>query len=358
MAREVRVANKWIRIRVILVWLILLAAISLYAYYFEEKYTLTTWVMAKKDPPSQAVLNLRELLFIAAPVLTFLFTIIAHVYDKLGAGGGMAQRADEIPHLHDLKSDVITGTMTKQSVLVALSAILVVFVQQDSAATDYTAFVRWIASTGFLISIFLMLISVKTYDYASRFNWEEHSRTGGAAWCYYRIQLVNKAFRLDIIAFYFLLFTAIVATGLVERWLPIPVSLLCGTMLWTSYFFLRTEEPLGVASMKAHSASLSVRNAETAEKWYREKLSFAKNQRTGLLEKNGFAVEFNQVEATIPQGVAMLSFVVDDVEKAAKALKDQVTFVGEVQTDASKGIKQLIIKDQSEILLRFIQKIK
>jgi catechol 2,3-dioxygenase-like lactoylglutathione lyase family enzyme/protein-S-isoprenylcysteine O-methyltransferase Ste14 len=361
MAKELRATKWWVRTLDLAVWLALMEAMLLYAYSFETPPTFKTWVMItnrQNNTTAPAVLSLPELVFIAAPVLTFLFTLTAHIVDKKLAGGGMAQRAVELKHLHDLKPDIVTGTMTKLSVLVALAAIFIIIVQQDPALTGYTAFVRWIASVGFLISIFLMLISVKTYDYANRFNWEEHPTRGGAQWSYYRIQLASKAFALDISAFYFLLFTAILATGLVERWLPIPASLLCGFALWVTYFFFRKDPPLGVASLKPHSVTLSVSDSGAAATWYKEKLGFAVNERTKLLEKNGFTVQLKQADGSTPKGVAEVSFVVDDVEALAAALKAQGATVGEVRKDAALAVKEVVVKDQDETPLRFIQKLK
>jgi len=362
MARKRRTPHRWVKWVTLLLWLAGLGLIIYLAYRYKGSFTWTTWVPTKKTSEPRAVLNVRELLYFAAPLFTILFTLLAHLFDALLAGGGIAQRGQEIERLHDLRTDVITGTMTKQSVLVALASIFIVFVQQEKTTgeTDYFVVVRWVASAGFLTSIFLMLISVKTYDYANRFNWQEHpdhiedTRPDPR----YRLQLVRKAFRLDVIAFYFLLYTAIIATGLIERWFPIAASLVCGLLLWTTYFFSRGKEGAegATATLRPHSVTLSVHDADAAAQWYRTKLKFSDGGRAGLLEKNGFGVELVKVEAPAPEVIARLSFRVDDVDALANELK--AAGVEEVEAEQPPPFKQFTVRDVGGVLVSFVQRVK
>jgi len=356
--RDARPRVKWV---VLSGWVLCLVAFVVVAYRGKNVPPLEPWAQPRDDAGSPAKIDLRQLVYLLTPALTFAFTLVAHFVDRTWAAGGVAHRGDEIERLHDLQTDVVTGTMTKQSVLAALAAVFIAFVQQGRGDADaYQMLARTLATAGFSVSILLMLVSVKTYDYANRFNWEEHTKHGPSDpsdKCSYRVQLVSKAFRLDIVSFYFLLFTAILTTGLVEPWYPIAASALCGILLWVSYFFWAEPHPLGLASMRPAGLTLSVHNPAATAEWYKSKLGFAESGSANVLQKNGFSVELVQVEATAAQGVTQLSFRVNDADAAFKPLEGDAGVVSSVSTDAAAGVKQFSVRDGSGTLIRFFQKL-
>jgi len=100
-----------------------------------------------------------------------------------------------------------------------------------------------------MISILLLLVSVKAYDYAIRFCWEKHrfyqkayktknfkdqivQRRGN-----YKAQLLSKALDLDIKSYYCLLFFFVLSMGLLSWVLPILGSFYMGVLLLKYYFF-------------------------------------------------------------------------------------------------------------------------
>src|SRR6185503_19621155 len=170
----------------------------------------------------------------------------------------------------------------------------------------------------------------------------------------FRVGLATKAFRLDILSFYFLLFTATLSTGLIERWFPIPASLLCGFLLWMSYFFTR-ENADAFRHLQPYSITLAVNEIEPVETWYRDKLNFV-NGSSNILSKGGFSIEFEKVTSESPHGITRISFRVDDLNSVAKTLKEKsAEVVQEIRTDATSNIREFIIKDSNGTLLRFIE---
>ncbi len=364
MAKDARETNTWVREVDLAVWAGLLVLLLIIAYRVSDEPKILIWWVkyhvkgeGGAETEKSACLSWREFWFMLAPVVTFGFTYFAHVLDKRAAGGGMARRGVEIEHVHNLEADTVIGTMTKLSVLVALAAIFIVIVQADPAQNAYAAAVRWFASAGFLVSIFLMLISVKTYDYANRFNWEAHPYSGSARWSYYRVHLARKAFLLDISAFYFLLFTAILATGLVARWMPIAASFLCGFVLWASYFFLGREPSRGIDSMKLYTITLAVHDAAATANWLIDELCFARDEKTGSLVKNGLDVQLQQVEATAAQGVSLLSFLVDDAAEVADDLRGEAVAVEGPKEFPTRKMKEVSVA-WAVVPMRFIQRLK
>jgi hypothetical protein len=357
MPHPVQPPKSWVKSVGLFVWLVGLAVIIYFAYCCKDHYSLRTSIFSE-TASSPTALNLRELLYIAAPIFTFVFTVIMHLADRHLFGGGIAQRGRETPELHKLEPDVISGTMTKLSVLAALASILIVFVQQvPNTQDDYYLVVRLISSTGFLTSIFLMLISVKTYDYTNRFNWEKHPHQQGARGdSYYRVKLAEKAFRLDVASFYCLIFTAILSTGLIVRWFPIAGSLLCGLLLWLSYFFRKRDL---FATLQPYSITLAALDPPAVESWYREKLSFTSVNASNLLTLNEFFLETEQVEAALINPITRLSFRLQDLESVARQLKEKgVEVITDVRTNENLKIKEFIVKDPTGTVLRFIQELK
>ena len=264
-AAAVRAPESWLKYAGFFVWLAGLVVISVTAYCCKDAWSVTTSISSERPFSPPALLTLSEVLYFAAPVFTLFFTVAMHFADVRLPGGGLSHRAHETSELHNLKPDVISGTMTKLSVLAALASIFILFTQQqqDQPRSDYYVVVRLFASAGFLISIFFMLIAVKTYDYANRFSWENHPdhRAGPYRDPYYKVRLSVKAFVLDIVSFYFLIFTAILTTGLIVPWFPIAASAVCGSLLWITFFFWPKKK-----TTASGSPDLSKRPKRIAEK--------------------------------------------------------------------------------------------
>ena len=192
-------------------------------------------------------INTRQWIYLSAPLITFLSTVITHSLDDKKGGGGIRHRAAEINGIYNLDAQVISATMTKQSVLAAIASILIIVVQgargllqPGAPPPHFSILVERVATVGFLIAILLILLSVKTYDYANRFKWENHQsyqREEEGEYSYYRVRLVGKALQLDIYSYYFLLFSFVLSTALIKDWLPIFASIACGVLLWLCYFF-------------------------------------------------------------------------------------------------------------------------
>jgi hypothetical protein len=210
------------------------------------------WEVLWNPGGARSEFTLTQWLVFITPALALLTAWLAHHYDvspehegakntlfKVG-GGGIKDAILRIEKgkRYNLKTDVIAASMTKQSILAAISAGLIVFIQPSGGqlqAADESLFkycARGLATGGFAFAILLLLISMVCYDYASRFNWPNE----------YKSQLVRKALLLDVLSWYFLLTSFTLSIALISPRLSVLTCALSGFLMWW-YYFLR--EPRG-----------------------------------------------------------------------------------------------------------------
>lgn len=140
--------------------------------------------------------------------------------------------------------------MTKQSILAAISAGLIVYIQPSSglpqAADDwlFKYCVRGLATGGFAFAILFLLISMVCYDYASRFSWLGDDKA----------QLVRKALLLDVLSWYFLLTSFVLSIALISPRLSVLTCVSSGFLMWWYYFFPEPQGGPGGSPTQAREA--------------------------------------------------------------------------------------------------------
>lgn len=183
--------------------------------------------------------SVRELVSLATPIVAWVLAMIFHVLDKRFRGGGIKDRVDIVTKLtgrsYDLTPGAIAATMTKQSVLIAIAAILLGVVQAyhrgsgDAVVireSEFKIFSSRASMLGFLLSIVLLLVSLKCYDYACRFNLKD----------LYKAELIKKGLVLDIWSWYLILFSLVIGVASLSTTVSIAVSFVVGYLLWWYYF--------------------------------------------------------------------------------------------------------------------------
>ncbi len=181
-------------------------------------------------------LGVREWVAFITPITAYIIARFTHWLDEICDGGGLRHRVYDISgERFSLDADVIAATMTKQSVLAAIAAILLTIVIEvrhnlpQSAPNEPISFpflATELSTIGFLLSILLLLVSMKCYDYAARFNLPET----------YRITLIDKGLDLDILSWYLLLFSFALGIASMSVTLSILLSFIGGYSLWWYYF--------------------------------------------------------------------------------------------------------------------------
>lgn len=180
----------------------------------------------------------REWASLITPAAAGVLALIFHILDKRFMGGGIGHRVNIVRKLtsrsYDLTPGAIAATMTKQSVLIAIAAILLGIVQvyhgdgrlTPSGKSEFKILTSRMSMLGFLLSIVLLLVSLKCYDYASRFNLKD----------VYKAELVRKGLRLDIWSWYLILFSLVIGVASLNTAISITVSFVVGYLLWWYYF--------------------------------------------------------------------------------------------------------------------------
>jgi hypothetical protein len=179
-------------------------------------------------------LTAREWVVLITPIVGALIATATHNADSYWKGGGIRHRVKQISGGHYLvQADVAAATITKQSVLAAIAAILLSIVQtarvagsHPGAAVGFPALAAELSTVGFLTSIVLLLVSMKCYDYANRFNLQrEHKEV-----------LLKKGLRLDIYSWYLLLYSFGMAAAIISETLSVVLTIVIGILLWWYYF--------------------------------------------------------------------------------------------------------------------------
>jgi hypothetical protein len=200
--------------------------------------------------------NAREWVALLTPIAAYFLAQIFHVLDERFRGGGIRNRVHDVKransYTYDLNPSAIAATMTKQSVLTAIAAILLAVLQgyrqggnPDLGTTrEFSFFAARLSMFGFLVSIVLLLVSMKCYDYACRFNLVNM----------YRAELVSKGLTLDIWSWYLLLFSLTIGVASLNPTVSIMMSFVAGYLLWWYYFIHpRAEIRIGAeAGASAH----------------------------------------------------------------------------------------------------------
>ncbi|MDQ3802656.1 MAG: VOC family protein [Acidobacteriota bacterium] len=174
-----------------------------------------------------------EWVALSTPLLALLMALGAHWGDARSNGRGRGIK-DVInvtvgKHPYNLEADVISASMTKQSVLVAIAAALAAVIQlyQPREEVAFIKLVKILSTSGFAFAILFLLVSMVCYDYASRFRWPT----------FYKAQLVRKALWLDVLSWYFLLTSFILTIALINPRLSVLMSITAGFLMWWYYFF-------------------------------------------------------------------------------------------------------------------------
>lgn len=181
-------------------------------------------------------LTAREMAVLLAPVVAGGIALLTHIADGLMKGGGIRHRVRETHPMHvQPDSAAISATLTKQSVLAAIAAILLVIVQtvkgaipngSPDVAVGFPALAAELSTIGFVTAILLLLISMKCYDYAHRFNLAKK----------YKDTLLHKGLKLDINSWYLLLYSFAMGVAVISETLSILLTMFGGLMLWWYYF--------------------------------------------------------------------------------------------------------------------------
>jgi hypothetical protein len=174
--------------------------------------------------------KLAELIALLTPAVALLTAWFAHYGDERYGGRGIKhviQQVKKSKQSYNLKPEVITGSMTKQSVSAAIASILVALVQQYPNQTTFGTLIKFLTTCGFGFTILFLLVSMVCYDYASRFRWKPS----------HKAQLVRKALLLDVWSWYFLLTSFVLSLALISARLSVATCVLAGILMWWYYFF-------------------------------------------------------------------------------------------------------------------------
>jgi uncharacterized membrane protein len=172
--------------------------------------------------------KLAEIIALITPVVALLTAWFAHYGDERYGGRGIKHVVKQMGQgSYNLETEVIAGSMTKQSVLAAIASILVALIQQYQTQTTFGNLIKFLTTCGFGFTILFLLVSMVCYDYASRFQWRPH----------HKAQLVRKALLLDVWSWYFLLTSFVLSLALINARLSVATCVSAGLLMWWYYFF-------------------------------------------------------------------------------------------------------------------------
>jgi hypothetical protein len=159
--------------------LLLASALALsYLALLEEREYVSNRFKIKTLEIGPFAFSGREWASLLTPVVAWGLAQVFHILDKRFKGGGISHRVNIVRRLtsrsYDLSPGAIAATMTKQSVLIAIAAILLGVVQAyhngerltSGSESEFKILTSRISMLGFLLSIVLLLVSLKCYDYA------------------------------------------------------------------------------------------------------------------------------------------------------------------------------------------------
>jgi hypothetical protein len=236
---DVKAWVKWL----FLILLTILAVIVVFGAFF---YGSESFLSSTEEYLRRRVshLSLRQWIAILAPILAFIVAKLIHWLDLKYQGGGIRHRVLGIGvDRFEIDPGVLAATMTKQSVLAAIAAILLAIVQTargalsqtgtvepsvqtDSSFLPFPMFAAELSTIGFLVSILLLLVSMKCYDYANRFKLPKA----------YKFTLIDKGLSFDIASWYALLYSFTLGIASISVTTSILLSILSAYLLWGYYF--------------------------------------------------------------------------------------------------------------------------
>ena len=198
----------------------------------EDGIGLTPTTIIKRSYEQLRGFKLAELIALITPAVALLTAWFAHYGDERYGGRGIKHVVKQMGKgsykgSYNLETEVITGSMTKQSVLAAIASILVALVQQYPNETTFGIVIKFLTTCGFGFTILFLLVSMVCYDYASRFRWNPP----------HKAQLVRKALLLDVWSWYFLLTSFVLSLALISARLSVATCVLAGILMWWYYFF-------------------------------------------------------------------------------------------------------------------------
>jgi uncharacterized membrane protein len=165
-----------------------------------------------------------QVVALITPVVALLTAWFAHYGDEHFGGNGIKHIVKKMrPECYNLETDVITGSMTKQSVLAAIASILAGLVLQYDNKTTFGLLIKFLTLCGFGFTILFLLISMVCYDYASRFRWEQ----------FHKAQLARKALLLDVWSWYFLLTSFVLSIALINPRLSVAMCVSAGGTIFS-----------------------------------------------------------------------------------------------------------------------------
>ena len=262
-----------------------------------------------------------EWVALITPGIAILMAAFAHWRDNSSEGRGVkdiiTRTVGKFPY--SLDADVISASMTKQSVLAAIAAALVAVIQLynpvDSRKVMFQELVKTISTIGFAFAILLLLVSMVCYDYAGRFRWPT----------FYKAQLVRKALLLDVWSWYLLLASFVLTLALVRPWLSILTCITAGFLMWWYYFFPRggPDDTIGIRGIS--NCVVKVKDLVKAEDFYCKTLGLdiCGRQMNQLWLRVGAWSEITlQIDATITvPSVLYFTMPEEDLQFAIKTLE-------------------------------------
>jgi hypothetical protein len=201
------------------------------------------WIFLHNNTFIICPLKYLEYFALGSPLITAILGYFTHRLDKKHNGGGIAHRFKEIKsRLNDNEhsfcsgASVVSASMTKQSVLAAVAAgILVVIIQsmQPDAISkiykvNYNKLTAFASAVCLSFALLCNLVSLVCYDYSIRFNWKDDNL---------KINLVRKALHFDISSFYLLSFGIIFAALFFNILLGLILNYFYALFLLRYYFF-------------------------------------------------------------------------------------------------------------------------
>lgn len=171
---------------------------------------------------------LQWLAFIA-PLVTALLIVLCHYADCRGNGPGIQARLRRIRGAkYTTDATFVSAAITKQSVIVAISigTLLMVASLAGDAPAGFQKIASSVAIVGLACSIVLTLVSILCYDYSIRYKWHHH----------FREHLVRKGLKIEVLGWYVLTLSFVLAMSLLSIALSLAVNFLYGSLLLYYYF--------------------------------------------------------------------------------------------------------------------------
>ncbi|HYH87057.1 MAG TPA: VOC family protein [Pyrinomonadaceae bacterium] len=273
-----------------------------------------------------------EWVALITPAIALLTAWFAHWRDERLGGRGIKDIITRVvgTNPYNLDTDVIAASMTKQSVLAAIAAALLVVIQIFEPKNKmYGALLKYLSSCGFAFAILFLLVSMICYDYASRFRWP----------AYHKAQLVRKALILDVLSWYFLLTSFVLTTALISPRLSVLTCIAAGFLMWWYYFFPRE----GARAVNYSSDNdVKVKDLTESKNFYMDVLGLKahklKDGKVTLRARGGAKITLQPESASFDAQHLSFTMTAEDLKVAEEILKQKgVTPKPKLETWSSAG---------------------